>query len=67
MHYSVPNLDKRNFHWSHLELLRENYFVGDTTNDITEKVIFTEQEVETSKTLYQDKTNRNLGIVSLEI
>lgn len=67
MHYSVSNLDKRNFHWSHLELLRENYFVGDTTNDITEKVIFTEQEVETSKTLYQDKTNRNLGIVSLEI
>lgn len=67
MHYSVPNLDKRNFHWSHLELLRENYFVGDTTNDITEKVIFTEQEVETSKTLYQDKTNRNLAIVSLEI
>lgn len=41
-------MEQKNFHGSHLQQLRENYFVRDTTDIIIEEVVFAEQWVETS-------------------
>ena len=77
MHHWVPNLDENNFNGSLLQLFKENYFVRNSANNITEKVNFMEQVVKNLKdicwkywcvySLHQDKTNTNLAIVSLEI